>query len=522
MQQHVFESAESPTAFAWQQQRAFDAMTLASARRERGHFGTPAAIANFMASLFGPMSSNDSWRVLDPGAGVGMLSAAACEWIASQSPARHVYCELWEDDPALEPYMRATMDWCQRALRDKGVRVEYAIRTDDFVLTNTRATLFDDGPCERFDLAILNPPYYKLRKDSRHAREMAHVVHGQPNIYTLFMAVASDLLVQGGRMAAITPRSYFNGPYFKRFRKWFFDRMTVRHVHVFDSRTDAFRDDAVLQENVILLAEKGRLPGEVLLTSSEGRDLREQRRCAVPYQSVMTDSAGDHVVRVTTSSIDQDLIAAIDNLPDRLRSFELEVSTGPVVTFRATEFLRESRAQDTAPLLWMHNVRPFVTQFPERNGKPPHIAVIAGSKRLLVPARRYVLLKRFTAKEEKRRLVAGIVEAENSYSQWLGLENHLNYVHRKSADLTTLEAWGLAAYFNSSYVDRYFRAVSGNTQVNAAEIRALPLPDWHTLTRMGQEIEKTRETSPCRVDAVVGRALRLPEDLVHALAECAE
>src|SRR5438309_8316462 len=108
----------------------------------------------------------------------------------------------------------------------------------------------------------------------------------------------------------------------------------------------------------------------------------------------------------------------------------------------------------------MHNVRPFVTQFPSRNGKPTHILVSDDSNRLLLPAKRYVLLKRFTAKEERRRLVAGIVESKDSYSSFLGLENHLNYVYRPGGELSKEEALGLAALFNSVLVDRYFRAIS--------------------------------------------------------------
>ena len=451
-----------------------------------------------------------------------MLSAALCERLMTESSKRDVYFELWEADPALKSILKETMEFCKRALHSKGHRLDYVIRIEDFIIANSQRSLFDTGPTPAFTFAILNPPYYKLRKDSPYAKAMTHVVHGQPNIYSLFMAVAADLLVKGGQFVAITPRSYFNGPYFKRFRKWFFDRMTVRKIHLFDSRNDAFRDDAVLQENVILLAERESTRNEVVLTSSEGRDLGALRQCAIPYQSVIADSAGDHVVRVTTNQVDHDLIEALDRLPDRLRSLDFEISTGPVVTFRATEFLRDIRSRDTAPLLWMHNVRPFLTQFPEKNGKSPHIAVNADSKRLLVPAKRYVLLKRFTAKEEKRRLVAGIVEPDDSYSDWVGLENHLNYVYRKRADLTKPEAWGLAAYFNSSFVDRYFRAVSGNTQVNAAEIRALPLPDKKTISRIGLEIEKSRDSSSSQVDFIVGRALHLQDGLINELKECVQ
>src|SRR5439155_3793012 len=126
----------------------------------------------------------------------------------------------------------------------------------------------------------------------------------------------------------------------------------------------------------------------------------------------------------------------------------------------------------TQPHLRMHNVRPFMTRFPPKNGKPMHILISDDSKRLRLPAKRYVLLKRFTAKEEHRRLVAGIVETKDSYSPFVGLENHLNYVYRPGGELSTSEALGLAAFFNLAFIDRFFRVISGQMQVNADEIRS--------------------------------------------------
>lgn len=512
---------ERLTEFAAEQQRCFEVSTSAEERKERGHFGTPPVIADFMAGMFSEIPQG-TVRILDAGAGVGTLSAAVCQRVLRQKTPRNLEFQLWESDPALESHLRMTMDHCQKALRDAGHQMEYGIRVGDFVLGNTQETLFDGGPTASFHLAILNPPYFKLRKDSAHARTMAHVVHGQPNIYALFMAVAADLLLRGGEMVAITPRSYFNGPYFRRFRKWFFDRLVVRQIHVFESRTEAFRRDAVLQENVILRAEKGGHPQDVVLTTSIGRELFDVEQSAVPYSTVIDDANGDHVIRVATDLFEHEIIEVLDGLPSRLRSLGFDISTGPVVTFRSTDFLREERAEDTAPLLWMHNVRPFVTRFPTVNGKPTHIAVSEESKRVLVPARRYVLLKRFTAKEEKRRLVAGIMDAADSYSEWVGLENHLNYVYRRRSELTREEAFGLAAFFNSALVDRYFRAISGSTQVNAAEIRAMPVPDAQTLVRVGEEVARTSERDYGTLERIVGRALGLCEHMISQLCEAAQ
>lgn len=505
--------------FAAMHQQRHDAGTTPADRKTRGHFGTPPAIAEFMAGLFSGFPA-ETIRILDPGAGVGILTAAVCARIAGLRQPCTVVVEVWENDPALELHLLNTMGECQRRLESRGHRLEVKLHAEDFVLAHSQKSLFNAAPTPRFDLAILNPPYFKLRKDSDHARAMAHLVYGQPNIYAFFMAVAAELLVDEGQMVAITPRSYFNGPYFRAFRRWFFRRMTPRRIHLFESRVDAFKGDDVLQESVVLSACKTSIRGDVTVTSSNGRDFQEGfRQSSLPYCKIVDETAGNYVVRMATNSLEQRLNEVIDSFPHRLGGLGLGISTGPVVSFRATPYLLQEKTDPSAPLLWMHNVRPFVTRFRPSNGKPSHIRVCEGSMRLLLPAKRYVLLKRFTAKEERRRLVAGIVEAKDSYCDYVGLENHLNYVHKPKGELTQHEAIGLAALFNSRLIDRYFRAISGNTQVNAAEIRSLPLPDLDTISRLGRETGDAAMSDPDALERLIGEVLGLPDDLIASLCQ---
>ncbi len=233
----------------------------------------------------------------------------------------------------------------------------------------------------------------------------------------------------------------------------------------------------------------------------------------VPYSEVADKSTDDYMIRVVTDWNEHSILEAVENLPCRFRNLPYRISTGPVVTFRSTEFLRDTRAADTAPLIWMHNVRPFITQFPPKNGKPTHILVSDASRKLLLPTKRYVLMKRFTAKEEHRRLVAGIFTPSDSYSQFVGLENHLNYVHIPDGELSDADAFGLAGFLNSSIIDRYFRAISGNTQVNAIEIRNLPVPEQKTLRAIGERLLEGRRED---VDKIVGEAIGVPPELSGA------
>jgi len=47
---------------------------------------------------------------------------------------------------------------------------------------------------EEFDAAIMNPPYFKIGADSVHALAMCDAYRSQPNIYTLFLSRAAELL----------------------------------------------------------------------------------------------------------------------------------------------------------------------------------------------------------------------------------------------------------------------------------------------------------------------------------------
>ena len=91
----------------------------------------------------------------------------------------------------------------------------------------------------------------------------------------------------------------------------------------------------------------------------------------------------------------------VESFPLRFSETGLRISTGPVVLFRAAEYLlADARDKSAVPLLHPHNVRPFATLWPlAKNGK--HIAIrwCEGSLRLLVPTRNYVLLKRFSARK---------------------------------------------------------------------------------------------------------------------------
>jgi adenine-specific DNA-methyltransferase len=105
-------------------------------------------------------------------------------------------------------------------------------------------------------------------------------------------------------------------------------------------------------------------------------------------------------------------------------------------------------------------------------------------------------------------VVACMFDPEQVKTEWVGFENHLNYFHSGGRGLERYLAVGLYAFLNSTVVDQYFRRFSGNTQVNATDLRTLAYPDRKTLCAMGREMT-TISNAQVAIDQLVTKHLNV-------------
>jgi adenine-specific DNA-methyltransferase len=478
-----------------------------------------------MAGLFSA-EPRTTFRLLDPGAGIGSLSAAVCDRFLELGSLRHLDIHVFEKDPEVLPFLNKMMKRCAEMLNNDGHSMTYKIHVKDFIL-DTADTIFgppslfsDSREWGEFDAAIMNPPYFKVNKSSPYARIMDDVVHGQPNIYAFFLATAAQLLRPGGELVAITPRSFCNGLYFRGFRRWFFERMALDHIHLFESRTETFRN--VLQESVVTSSHRlGKRSISIMVSTSYGLNICAAKSAALPTATVIDDSCGHANIRIPASIQDQAIAEIVESWPHRFSELGLRISTGPVVMFRANEFLSsEPYGEDSAPLISVFNVKRFRTEWPAVHKEhPTSFKICADSRRLLLPTQNYVLLRRFSAKEEPRRLTASCLIASAVRQRFIALENHLNYVYHSARELTIDEVYGLAALFNSALLDRYFRVISGNTQVNATEIRSIKFPDLPIVSKIGRSVQELASFDSDAVELIVLQELGINGEIFDHLLE---
>lgn len=487
------------------ERRRLDAASLLepSHRAALGQFFTPSAAAGLIASMLTGCEAH-RMRLLDPGAGVGSLTAAAVEHFVGLG-IRELDIVAWEIDERLHPHLRATLEECVAWAGGKGLSIEWELRGGDYIEATAAALAGELGAeLERFDAIVMNPPYRKVNGGSSERRALERVGLPITNLYTAFLALAASQLDPGGVLAAITPRSFASGLYSAPFRHFFFDRVAIEHLHLFESRAHVFADADVLQENVIFSARRGEGPRKVRLSLSQGVDDSPRVR-EVPAGEIVRRDDPQRFLRIPGEEEDTEVAEAMTTLPASLAELGIAVSTGKVVEFRAREHLRARPEPGAAPLIRPNHLKDSEIRWPDTGGrgKPNALAVDPASEKLLLPNEAYVLVKRLTAKEEARRVRAAVCDPSAVPGSSIAFENHLNVFHQERRGLPADLAHGLAAYLNSSFVDRYVRQFNGHTQINATDLRHLRYPSIERLCALGDTVQRDRPACQADLDAVV-------------------
>lgn len=414
---------------------------------------TPPEVAILAVSLFSDADAD--LQCLDLGGGTGILSVALLERYGE----RVKRLDTVEMDPTLAK------------VYDEEIRPRAEGRT---VVGD--ALVEDAGDGIRYDRIILNPPYGKMASnDPRQGDLPCH----SANLYSAFIARAVERLADGGEVVAIVPRSWTNGDYFTPFRRYVLGSCSLDALHIYGSRDEVFADTNVLQETMIVRFSKRQQADTIRVSQSVVKGAEP----AVEEFPTSDLIVGDNlVVRISPEERTQ--------LAGTVESVGLCPSTGKVVDFRSRGYITQEKPAErpSVPLIYVGNFPNGTLEHPLSFGKGQWFCLDdEWAERQVCQPGSYVLVKRFSAKEERRRVVAYPLVVDHP----VALENHSSFLHQgrprkvvplRSADLAN----GLALWLNSTFIDEWFRGVSGSTQVNAGDIKKMPCPSLEELEGLGQ------------------------------------
>lgn len=469
-------------------------------RKAYGQFFTSKETATFMASLFSMPVGKAEISILDPGAGSGILSAALIERLQSVFNLQKIYLTCYETDANIIDLLEENLEWiCQQSR----IRVDYHIIFDNFILSQSLEYNHMIGAAPdptKYDMVIGNPPYKKIAKGAPEAMAMPDVCYGAPNLYFLFAAMGLFDLKEHGELVYIIPRSWTSGAYFTRFRQEFLSAGVLKHLHLFVSRDKVFEQESVLQETIIIEVEKTSIkPQRIRITTTQtNRDFSDKTEFEAPYETVV--SGKDAYVYLVTNAQEVATLQQLNQLQDTLPSIGLKMKTGLTVDFRNREALRNTAEDDAVPLFFAQHIQDGKVVFPV--GKE-HEYLVTEQSGLLQQNTNYLFVKRFTAKEEHRRLQCGVYLARRNptYTK-ISTQNKINFICGLR-ELSECVVYGLYVLFNSTLYDCYYRILNGSTQVNSTEINSMPVPPMSTIEAMGKDLIRVKDMSETSCDNIL-------------------
>ncbi len=428
-------------------------------------FFTPIEVVTTMVNLFN-IPSGSKFKILDPGAGTGILGLALAKRIWEENPDSEIELIAVELDHNLSSYFEETV----QSIGEMGKFNWKLVNQDFFTWSSNEAA--------EYDFVIQNPPYRKLSSKSKLAEDLLSRGIQTPNLYSSFVNAAANLLVPNGQMVIISPRSWTNGTYFRKFREFLASKLSLDAFHLFDSRGRVFRDTGVLQESIIWKVTNRPQRKEV--------SIRNALDHLSPVTEILLDSqivTGQDFIFLPTEPQSAELYSFMSQLPETLESLGIAASTGKIVDFRNPDLLRYSNAKSSLAFIRQDHLSIDGLTHPRNDLKKTQWTCDANSvpSSLLCRPGNYVLVKRFSAKEEKRRVVASAFSSAFP----VAIDNKVNFLHQFGEGIDLDLAHGLVHYLNSDLVDRYYRLFSGHTQVNAGDLMKLPFPDRTTLLKLG-------------------------------------
>ncbi len=319
-------------------------------KRDLGQYMPPACVASFMASLF-PEPANKNIKLLDPGAGVGSLTSAFIDHFCTSYSEIYVDVTVYEIDSVMQDYLRENLSLCEKTANQKQCNCSWELIDRDFVIDSSRMiasldTLWKEE-VKKFSHCIMNPPYKKNLASSHHRTSLRTAGIEAVNLYSAFVALSVLLLEKKGYLVAIIPRSFCNGPHYRPFRKLILKNTAIKRIHLFDSRNKAFRENKVLQENIIIVLEKGATQGEASISTSKDDTFSDIKISNYPFRNIVKDWDRELFIHIPASP--DNILELSESFSHSLSDIQLNVSTGPIVDFRMKEHLRQMPEKGTPP-----------------------------------------------------------------------------------------------------------------------------------------------------------------------------
>ncbi len=478
-----------------------------------GRFFTKKETARLMANMLTLDENKTAYTVLDPGAGTGILSAAVVEEICNRCKnCRQIFLTCYENNPDFIPMLQDNLERIRKKARhDYDVRVYVTVYEENYITEsqNHYTVTFFDVIEDKFDIIICNPPTEFVEKSTVEAKRAGGVTQVKISAAYLFAKMAGKHLEDGGRLVIMLPTSVASASALTAYRREMAENLALDKIHLFIGKQKNNKRAIPLKKSIILSYGKCPKPLTVTVTTSTdwGKPENTVMLPALDYNFVVNEKDGS--LTLPKSVEDTKIVQYISAFPDTLSSIGLKISTGLVIDSRCDGLLFTDPIKGCVPLIRPTAIKGGQIKFPLPI-KHQYLAPV--NPTLIQKNKNMVIIKRVPAKSDDRFVNAAIYMASQlPQHKFISTHNKINFIDTKdkNEEMNARLVFGLFALLNSTIYDRYLSIVSKSKQINAKELRDLPLPPKNLIESLGVRLISLRQASVDACDSIVNPALHI-------------
>lgn len=453
--------------------------------KKKSQFFTPCDIAYRMVDTinFEELKNLEEIYILEPSAGCGILLAVLIkEVLKKASNIKKIYVDAYENDEEIIKILRSNLKILKKVVGKKAIVFKYKVHAINFILANRNK--WGATNARKYDIIISNPPYKKINQESEEAKIMNDIVYGQPNLYTLFIAMSLKLLNYNGIYIVLSPRNYLTGEYSKKLRKYIFDSYSLTHINSFENRN---MFSTVYQEVVIstYINKKNIKNINILYNDNTG--------FVVKFWDIVIDKESMSVV-VPKTQKDIIILNSFNKFKYSLDDLSFKVNVGPVVQFRHEKYLSRNIYTDKyAPMIIGNDIQDEnnIIYYTRENKRKTHQKSISIESKNLIANGNYLLLRKVSAKDDKAIIVCAVLNKSYFNHTLIGLDNNILYFLKKDGkDLSIEECYGLYCYINTNEFNYFYSIINGSHTINVTDFNKIKFPSYNKIIMMGRQVLK--------------------------------
>lgn len=448
--------------------------------------------------------------ILLPDDTTGVMAAALADKIAATGQNIKIKITLYIDNKKRIPLLEQNLKFLQEKLAQSNNALEFRIEQKDFIAAH--AHLFYEQPLfsehenqNNFDLILSNPPVYKISKLTSDLKSINNIISGQANIFTFYLALASELLTEKGQLFILTPEKFLSSLFFRNFRKWLLNQIKPVAIHIFQAES--------LLKDVVLTFKKNQSEATSIKINLYDAQHRI-KSFSSPANSLLPTRDPNKVIPQPLDEREIEILHLVRSWKKRFSYVGLKVSSGRIIPAEVKSLLKIHKKEDEKarrPLLWPDHLQNFSITHPLADFKAPQtIRFAAEEGKRFIKNQRYVIVKRMMTEHYQRKIYAGYYAPALFETNLIALEKRLIYIWKAEGKLSLEESLGIMAIFNSRIVNNYFRIMSGTRTISAADIRALPIPELEKIIEIGAAINHLKELDYDHIDRIIYEKLGIP------------